>query len=110
MSYSSSPRGRSRTSARFQVRFGRLGHAVPAFARARSVAQAREAIVPIERFAQATREIRDFERRMGVPRAVIVALTGLASAETQVDAMSAGFDFYLAKPVRFADLKRLMEV
>ena len=39
-----------------------------------------------------------------------MALTGLASAESQEDAMSAGFDFYLAKPVRFADLKRLMEL
>jgi CheY-like chemotaxis protein len=66
--------------------------------------------MPVMDGLQATREIRNFERQMGMSRAVIVALTGLASAETQVDAMSAGFDFYLAKPVRFADLKRLMEL
>lgn len=66
--------------------------------------------MPVMDGLQATREIRNFERQNRLPRAVIVALTGLASAETQVDAMSAGVDFYLAKPVRFADLRRLMEV
>jgi len=37
-------------------------------------------------------------------------LTGLASADAQQAALDAGIDFYLPKPVKFADLKRLMDL
>lgn len=64
--------------------------------------------MPVMDGLEATRQIRTFERHMGLRPAVIIALTGLASQETQTLAMSAGVDFYLAKPVRFGDLKKLM--
>lgn len=57
---------------------------------------------------EATRHIRQFEEEQGIaPRATIVALTGLASAQDQRDAVDAGVDVYLVKPVKFADVRRL---
>jgi signal transduction histidine kinase/CheY-like chemotaxis protein len=66
--------------------------------------------MPVMDGLESTRRIRAFEREMGLKKAVIVALTGLASAEAQRDALDAGIDFYLAKPVKFHDLQKLMEV
>jgi signal transduction histidine kinase/CheY-like chemotaxis protein len=66
--------------------------------------------MPIMDGLESTRRIRAFEREMGLKKAVIVALTGLASAEAQRDALDAGVDFYLAKPVKFVDLRKLMDV
>ncbi|KAF2670440.1 hypothetical protein BT63DRAFT_470075 [Microthyrium microscopicum] len=64
--------------------------------------------MPVMNGLESTRRIREFEREQGLKKAIIVALTGLASADAQQDALDAGVDFYLPKPVRFADLKRLM--
>jgi signal transduction histidine kinase/CheY-like chemotaxis protein len=66
--------------------------------------------MPVMDGLEATRRIRSYERANGVRKAIIVALTGLASAEAQREALDAGVDFYLAKPVKFVDLRRLMEV
>jgi CheY-like chemotaxis protein len=66
--------------------------------------------MPVMDGLESTRRIRAFEREHKLKKAVVVALTGLASADAQQDALDAGVDFYLAKPVRFADLKKLMEV
>ena len=66
--------------------------------------------MPIMNGLESTRHIRAFERTTGMTRAIIVALTGLASADAQDDALDAGVDFYLPKPVRFRDLKRLMGI
>lgn len=66
--------------------------------------------MPIMDGLEATRRIRAYERERGIQKAVIVALTGLASAEAQRDALEAGVDFYLAKPVKFQDLRKLMDV
>ena len=66
--------------------------------------------MPVMDGLESTRRIRAFERDHGLKKAVIIALTGLASAEAQRDALDAGVDFYLPKPVRFADLKRLLDV
>jgi CheY-like chemotaxis protein len=65
--------------------------------------------MPVMDGLESTRRIREFERERGIKKAVIVALTGLASAEAQRDALDAGVDFYLAKPVKFVDLKKLIE-
>jgi CheY-like chemotaxis protein len=54
-----------------------------------------------------TRQIRAYEKKMGLQRSTIVALTGLASAQDQQDASDAGVDMYLVKPVKFADIKRI---
>jgi CheY-like chemotaxis protein len=66
--------------------------------------------MPVMDGLESTRRIRAYEREHKMKKAVVVALTGLASADAQQDALDAGVDFYLAKPVRFADLKKLMEV
>jgi len=66
--------------------------------------------MPVMDGLESTRRIRRFEQENGLRKAVIIALTGLASAEAQRDALEAGVDFYLPKPVRFADLKRLLDV
>jgi signal transduction histidine kinase/CheY-like chemotaxis protein len=66
--------------------------------------------MPVMDGLESTKRIRAFERENGLKKAVIVALTGLASAEAQRDALDAGVDFYLVKPVKFMDLQKLMEV
>jgi CheY-like chemotaxis protein len=66
--------------------------------------------MPVMDGLESTRRIRRYEQENGLRKAVIIALTGLASAEAQRDALEAGVDFYLPKPVRFADLKRLLDV
>ncbi|KAK8194964.1 uncharacterized protein BKA78DRAFT_293603 [Phyllosticta capitalensis] len=57
----------------------------------------------------ATREIRRYEQEKGLKPAKIVALTGLASAQAQEEAMGSGIDHYLPKPVKFAELRKLVE-
>jgi len=63
--------------------------------------------MPVMDGLTSTRNIRSFEREMGLQRSTIVALTGLASAQDQQDASDAGVDMYLVKPVKFADIKRI---
>jgi CheY-like chemotaxis protein len=43
-------------------------------------------------------------------RATIIALTGLASDADQKNAFLAGIDHFVTKPLRFKDLKALLEV
>lgn len=64
--------------------------------------------MPVMDGLTSTRQIRAFEQKMGLPRSHIVALTGLASAQDQQDAQDAGVDMYLVKPVKFADVKRVL--
>lgn len=63
--------------------------------------------MPVMGGLESTRQIRQFEKKMGLGRCCIVALTGLASAQDQLDAADAGVDMYLVKPVKFADIKRV---
>jgi CheY-like chemotaxis protein len=63
--------------------------------------------MPIMDGLTSTRQIRMFEKKMGLQRSTIVALTGLASAQDQQDASDAGVDMYLVKPVKFADIRRI---
>lgn len=64
--------------------------------------------MPVMNGLEATRHIRDFERENELDRTNIIALTGLASADAQRDAKAAGVDVFLPKPVRFAELKKLL--
>lgn len=64
--------------------------------------------MPIMDGIESTRHIREFEREHDLMPANIVALTGLASADAQKDAKIAGVDIFMAKPVRFAALKKEM--
>ncbi|KAH8660394.1 hypothetical protein BX600DRAFT_488572 [Xylariales sp. PMI_506] len=66
--------------------------------------------MPVMDGLESTRRIRQFETEHGLSRAIIVALTGLASARDQQDAVVAGVDMYLIKPVKFTDIQRLFKL
>ena len=64
----------------------------------------------------ATREIRRLEdtsthpkSQPRKPRAIVAALTGLAGADIRQDALRSGVDVFLTKPVRGAEVKRILE-
>lgn len=66
--------------------------------------------MPVMDGLTSTRKIRAFEAEKGVePLSTIIALTGLASAEAQEDALSAGINEFLIKPVKFGELKGLLK-
>ncbi|KAI4743166.1 hypothetical protein E4T50_06447 [Aureobasidium sp. EXF-12298] len=65
--------------------------------------------MPVMDGFESTRRIREFEIEQGIEKkATIIALTGLASAEAQADAVSSGVDIYMAKPVKFQALRPLL--
>lgn len=66
--------------------------------------------MPVMDGLTSTRKIRALEAERGVkPAATIIALTGLASAEAQDDALVAGINKFLVKPVKFGELKGLLK-
>jgi len=65
--------------------------------------------MPVMNGVEATKRIRKLEAEYKVPRTTVFALTGLASADARLDAMSAGVDLFLPKPVKFAELKAMIE-
>lgn len=60
--------------------------------------------MPIMGGLEACRRIREFERNYKLASTTIVALTGLASVETQRDAFASGMDMFYTKPVKLKDL------
>ncbi|MCJ1478268.1 hypothetical protein MMC13_006945 [Lambiella insularis] len=73
--------------------------------------------MPIMDGLQATREIRRLEHERfdsssstaPTPRpALVVALTGLASAKEQKEALRSGFNSFITKPMRFESLKEIL--
>jgi len=66
--------------------------------------------MPVMDGLESSREIRKHEQAAKLEKATIIALTGLASAQAQEEAKGSGVDFYLAKPVKFAELKKLLDV
>ena len=65
--------------------------------------------MPIMDGMEATREIRKLERAQEKKPAIIIALTGLGSADSQREAFSNGINVFLTKPVRFKDLRKILE-
>ncbi|OAP60405.1 hypothetical protein AYL99_05407 [Fonsecaea erecta] len=58
---------------------------------------------------EATRTIRQYEELRGCkPGAMIIALTGLASARDQSEVFSSGCDIYMTKPVSFKEVGKLL--
>jgi CheY-like chemotaxis protein len=53
---------------------------------------------------ESTRQIRAYERDNSLPPVTIIALTGVASSETQQEAHASGVNLFLIKPVRLAEL------
>ncbi|VUC22362.1 unnamed protein product [Clonostachys rosea] len=64
--------------------------------------------MPVMNGIEATWKIREFEQELELPRSYVIALTGLASADARRNADSVGVDFFMPKPVRFAELKKLL--
>ncbi|KAM0352992.1 hypothetical protein ACHAPU_001877 [Fusarium lateritium] len=65
--------------------------------------------MPVMNGVEATKRIRKLEAEYRIPRTTVFALTGLASADARLDAMSAGVDTFLPKPVKFAELKTMID-
>lgn len=66
--------------------------------------------MPVMDGMESTRRIREFEKENGLKKADVIALTGLASAQAQQEAEAAGIDVFLPKPVKFAELKKMLAV
>ncbi|KAK2017053.1 hsp90-like protein [Colletotrichum eremochloae] len=64
--------------------------------------------MPVMNGFEATKRIREYEREHKLQATTVVALTGLASADARRDAETSGFDVFLPKPVRFAELQKLL--
>ena len=64
--------------------------------------------MPVMNGFEATRAIRQFEAERNLRPAVIVALTGLASARDEAEGFAAGCDVYLTKPLSFKELSKFL--
>ncbi|KAJ3180351.1 hypothetical protein HDU85_004056 [Gaertneriomyces sp. JEL0708] len=65
--------------------------------------------MPVKSGMTATSEIRELERKRKSEKEVptlIVAMTGLSTAQDKEDAMAAGMDAFITKPVRLKDLEQ----
>lgn len=65
--------------------------------------------MPIMDGYTATKKIREFEKEMGWPPLFIVALTAHALSEDRRNALQAGCDTYVTKPIRKATLLELLQ-
>lgn len=64
--------------------------------------------MPVMNGIESTREIRKLERERGQKPAMIIALTGLASANIRQEAFSNGINLFLTKPVHFNELRKIL--
>jgi CheY-like chemotaxis protein len=66
--------------------------------------------MPIMNGLECSRRIREFENTLeGHTRVTIAALTGLAQADVQRDAIGSGMDLFVTKPVRLDSLVPLIK-
>lgn len=65
--------------------------------------------MPVMDGLESTRQIRAHEKQEQLKPALIIALTGLASAKTQQEAFASGIDLFLTKPVPLKELGRILE-
>jgi len=64
--------------------------------------------MPVMNGFAATRAIRDYERKMGIEAAIIVALTGLGDHNARKEASASGVDIFWSKPVPMQRIKSLI--
>jgi CheY-like chemotaxis protein len=64
--------------------------------------------MPVMNGMDASQEIRRLEQERAQKPATIIALTGLASAEARQEAFSVGINLFLTKPVRFDQLRTIL--
>jgi CheY-like chemotaxis protein len=65
--------------------------------------------MPVMDGIDATRHIRAFEREQSLPPVKIYAVTGIASESMQKDALLAGVDEYLVKPLSLQKLSTIIK-
>ncbi|KAJ5295991.1 hypothetical protein PENANT_c001G11481 [Penicillium antarcticum] len=66
--------------------------------------------MPVMDGVTSSSKIREHEKENSLPPTCIMAITGVASAEMQQQAKSAGIDDYLVKPVSLRALKKVMNI
>lgn len=64
--------------------------------------------MPLMDGLESTRKIRQREREEKIKPATVIALTGLASATIQREAIASGMDVFLTKPVNLKSLQRIL--
>lgn len=64
--------------------------------------------MPLMDGLESTRKIRQLERAQNIKPATVIALTGLASATIQREAIASGMDLFLTKPVDLKSLQRTL--
>lgn len=64
--------------------------------------------MPVMDGFEATRRIRMLEQQHRLRPAVVIALTGLGSADAQREARASGIDLFLTKPVRLKELTKIL--
>ncbi|KAI1356201.1 hypothetical protein F5Y01DRAFT_325245 [Xylaria sp. FL0043] len=58
---------------------------------------------------QATRKIREFEAANNLKPSAVIALSGLASATVQKEALESGVDLFLTKPVKLQEISQILQ-
>jgi CheY-like chemotaxis protein len=65
--------------------------------------------MPVMGGLESTRAIRAFEKEQQIPAAIIIVLTGMASASIEQEAVGSGASLFLTKPLRFKELGSILE-
>ncbi|CAK1359409.1 Virulence sensor protein BvgS [Cercospora beticola] len=66
--------------------------------------------MPVMDGMESTKCIRAFEKEYGLKKSTVIALTGLASEKAREEAETVGIDVFLPKPVKFKELRTLLEM
>lgn len=67
--------------------------------------------MPVMDGFDATRAIRNLEKQRGVdsPTSTIIALTGLSGSNDELEALGAGMDLFLTKPVTMKNVSKILD-
>lgn len=65
--------------------------------------------MPVMSGIESTRAIRKLERQRQRKGSLIIALTGLATANDKLEAFEGGIDLFMVKPVSFKHLEKTLQ-
>ena len=67
--------------------------------------------MPVMDGFEATRMIRNLEKQRGpdIPTSIIIALTGLSGSSDELEALGAGMDLFLTKPVTMKNVSKILD-